>query len=303
MLRDAEVSVVTKEIGENCYVVSALMEECLTASPLADAASEYMRFIASGKMLRARMILELGDATGAPERQLNHTAAAVEMIHAASLLHDDVIDGGSLRRGAPAFWVEHGIQGAILMGDMLIFKAIQLVRELGDLVILDAIIDMAGNVCMAEVEQELVLRGQIGDWDTCVSIARRKTGSLFAFSACAAATTDEMKEALNEAGYLIGTAYQLGDDILDASGDADWAGKSLGSDSRRGKTTAVTASDSNIGRAPEYITELCRRAEEQLQPWPELQAAWAAFMNNTITPVLESYIEPWLQEQAWRGVI
>ncbi len=285
------MSVVINETGKGRATVAALIERCLTSSPLADAASEYMRFIVSGKMLRARMILQLGDATGAENRRLNHAGAAVEMIHAASLLHDDVIDGGSLRRGVPAFWVEHGVQGAILMGDMLMFKAIQLIRELSDSEILDVLIDMTGNVCIAEVEQELVLRGQTGDWETSVSLARRKTGSLFAFSASAAATTDDMRAALKEAGYLIGTAYQLGDDILDAGGDADQAGKSLGSDRRRGKITAATASDSNIQRTVEYIAELCCRAEEQLDPWTELRAAWAAFMNNTINPVLKSYVE------------
>lgn len=265
------------------------MEKSISDSPLGPLASEFMRELGSGKMLRARLVLEVGAASGTDRVRLLHAAAAVELIHAASLLHDDVIDGGVLRRGAPAFWVEHGVQGAILFGDMLLFKAVQLAREIGDPELLAELIDLTGEVCIAEVEQELVLRGSDPDWETSLSLARRKTGSLFAFSAYAAGSDSEMRSALKEAGYLIGTAYQLCDDMLDAQGDESLARKSLGSDHRRSKTTAATASDGDRMEVLAKITGLLERASGELSEWPALRSRWEEFVDQVIAPVLESY--------------
>lgn len=266
-----------------------LMLESLVKSPLSMMARDYMNDIGTGKMLRARMAFAVGDALGADLSRVLHSAAAVEMVHAATLLHDDVIDGGSLRRGAPTFWKQHGIQGAILVGDMLLFKAIELIRKVGDHGLTGELIDLTGEVCMAEVEQELVLRGsESHSWGDCVSLARRKTGSLFAFSAMAPTTEPQLAEALKQAGYLVGTAYQLCDDILDASDNIEQAGKSLGSDMRRKKTTAATASPAGSPAAPEQVSSLCRQALDMLEGWPDVQSGWDSFMHEIINPVLES---------------
>ncbi len=266
-----------------------LMLESLVKSPLDGMARDYMNDIGTGKMLRARMAFAVGDALEADFTRVLHSAASVEMVHAATLLHDDVIDGGSLRRGAPTFWKQHGIQGAILVGDMLLFKAIELVRKVGDHGLTGELIDQTGAVCMAEVEQELVLRGsESHSWEDCVSLARRKTGSLFAFSAMAPATEPQLAEALKQAGYLVGTAYQLCDDILDASDKVEQAGKSLGSDMRRKKTTAATATPEGDLAAPEQVSNLCAQAVEILAEWPTVQSGWKSFMREIINPVLES---------------
>lgn len=278
------------KVEEECDHARELMKSHLAASPLGDTAAQYMQSLGLGKMLRAKMVFRLGMATGADAKRLQYSAAAIEMTHTASLLHDDVIDGGSLRRGVPSFWVEHGVQGAILMGDMILFKAIQLIKEAGDEKLADELIGLTSEVCMAEVEQELVRRGVESEWDVCVGLARRKTGSLFAFGGYATGTDPAMAAALKEAGYLVGTAYQLGDDIFDASGNTARAHKTLGSDSRRNKVTAATASSAGRNDAHQQIEELCREAGAQLDPWPDLRRKWDGFMEETIKPVLNDFL-------------
>jgi len=243
-------------------------------------------------MLRAQLAYRLGEQGRPPVSRLVAVGAAVEMIHAGSLLHDDVIDGGSLRRGVPSFWVRHGVQGAILFGDTLLVEALRLIREQEDAALLGTLIDLVGEVCMAEVEQELILRGGEGDWEQCVSLARRKTGALFAFSAYSVGHGESQKTALMELGYLAGTAYQLADDILDMSGDLDLAGKSLGSDLERGKTTATTVRWPEGTNPIDWVEIFCDRAGEQVSPWPELAKAWEGYLQESFWPVLEAHLAP-----------
>ena len=187
-----------------------------------------------GKLLRSRLAYRVGRETGADLKVLEYGAAAVEMIHTASLLHDDVIDGGTLRRGMPTFWVEKGRAGAILLGDLFLFKAIELMCRVADGRYTHELVKLTGEVCEAESEQELLLNGSDSKLEVCTSIARRKTGALFAFTSMIAGGDDPIRTAaLKEAGYLVGTAYQLADDLLDVVGDAAAAGKTLGTDAER----------------------------------------------------------------------
>lgn len=267
--------------------VRALMALSLSDTVLRHLASDCKSLVGSGKMLRSRLILRVGTAAQVPETTLVHAAAAVEMIHAASLLHDDVIDGGYLRRGVPTFWVERGIPGAILVGDLMLFKALDIVSEVEETRLTRQLIRMTGEVCDAESEQELLLRNTEATWDNCVRIARRKTGALFAFAAYACGGADEkLSAALNEAGYVIGTAYQLADDILDAKGSSEISGKSHGSDEARNKTTAMTANGDNLHDPVAYVENLCQRASELLAPWPSVQAGWNDFMTRDMQPAL-----------------
>lgn len=247
--------------------------------------------VASGKMLRSRLIFHVGPAAQVPHTTLVHAAAAVELVHGASLLHDDVIDGGYLRRGAPTFWVERGISAAILVGDMLLFKAVELMCEVEQGRLTPLLVRLTGEVCDAESEQELLLRGKSPTWENCVRIARRKTGALFAFSAGACGGLDTaLTSTLIECGYAVGTAYQLADDILDANGSEEESGKSLGSDEARGKTAVGALSPSEQAEAVATIDQLCRQSEDSLQPWPAVQRAWRAFMDADLRPALRKHI-------------
>ena len=267
------------------------MHDCLKDTNISKLLPGNKNLLGSGKMLRSRLVLALGNSNALPEKELVHAAAAVDIIHGASLLHDDVIDGGILRRGAPTFWKKYGTNGAILFGDLLMFKALSLLIEVDRSDLLQELIDKTGEVCRSEVEQELILRGTPGTWAECEQVARFKTGSLFAFAAVAGATgVPEQVEALREAGFILGTAYQLVDDILDASGDEAVSGKTLGTDQQRGKTTAITATKDAPAEPMKYIDSLLESSTAQLAAWPELQAAWNNFLTTTMKPVLSKHL-------------
>lgn len=239
-------------------------------------------------MLRARLALDVGAGGPVSVEVLRAAAAAVELVHTASLLHDDVIDGGLMRRAAPAFWVDRGIPGAILFGDLLMFKALELLGRTGDGSLAGRLIELAGIMCEAESEQELGHRGHMTDWNACVDIARRKTGSLFAFAARAAGGSEErLCAALQSSGFDVGTAYQIADDYLDASGRDAAAGKTLGSDAARRKTTAASSPADSPADPAVYVEELCEMSTERLAEWPEVRERWAGYLENVLEPVLQ----------------
>lgn len=271
-------------LQEDLRAQLALMRGQLAASALRRRASEFAPYIGGGKMLRARLTLRLGAANGVPPAVRRAAAAAVEMIHGASLLHDDVIDGGILRRNLPTFWKAFGTSGAILLGDLLLFKAMHLVRESGQPALLEEFIELAGVVCEAEAEQELIRRHRPATWRQAVSTARRKTGALFACAAVTAGRNTAQKNALREAGYLIGTAYQIADDILDGSPDEHKAGKTLGTDRARGKATAAAVRSAQAARR--YIARLCLQSTVLLAPWPKLHQAWQIYLDEDFQPII-----------------
>ncbi len=273
--------------GVKDLIVSAVKD-----SSLCSMVDKFEDILNGGKMLRARLVLRVGSASDADRDVLWAASAAVEMIHAASLLHDDVIDGGKLRRGEPALWIREGVQGAILFGDLLVCKAIGVLLDVGDGRLLKPFIKFTSEMCDAEVEQELVLRGSETNWAQAVSTARRKTGSLFAFAAYAGAGADEDKRlALSESGYGIGTAYQLADDILDAFGDAETSNKTLGTDADRSKITAAKSWKLANVDPISYIDGLCEKSRARLDAWPELQAVWDKYFYSDIGPTIGRFVE------------
>lgn len=279
------------QIAKQLQAVRTVMADCLRDTGISKLLPPRNNIMGSGKMLRAQLTLHLGAANGIDEKTCIHAAAVVEIIHGASLLHDDVIDGGVLRRSAPTFWKKHGTNGAILLGDLLVFKGLNLLIQVDRADLLKELIEMCTQVCRSEVEQELVLRGTPGTWAECEQIARAKTGSLFAFAAVAA-TSDAVGQldALREAGFILGTAYQLVDDILDVSGNEAVSGKTLGKDQERGKTTAITATKNAPADPVEYVELLLEASSAQLVAWPDLQANWDYFLTVTMKPVLSRHL-------------
>ena len=280
----------TININKELKVVKKIMSEILMETNLSDYISNNKNILSSGKMLRSRLILYLGHNTSSPQI-LTRAGAAVDIIHAASLVHDDVIDGGIIRRGAPTFWKKHGTNGAILFGDLMMFRALSLLVDSERPDLLKELIDMTGEVCRSEAEQELILRGEPGTWEECVNIARFKTGSLFTFAAVAGGNGNvEQANALREAGFLLGTAYQLADDILDASGNEKLSGKTLGKDYERSKTTAFTVKKGTPENPISYINSLINEASDLLIPWSDLHNSWNIYIKSEINPVMTKFI-------------
>jgi geranylgeranyl pyrophosphate synthase len=277
--------------------VRAFVAERLDASPLRELPFDFNRFVGGGKMLRGRLAFLLGDALGLPREHQVRRAAAVELCHAASLLHDDVIDGGHLRRHLPAFWVRHGASGAILAGDLLWTLSLEAVDDTQPGAPRALLVDMIRHMCTAEIEQELLLRGHPGSLAAAERIARGKTGALFAFIAAASAPErGPVFDALLEAGYLAGVAYQLSDDILDIA-DAPDAGKQLGRDRAMGKVTAASADDGG----PDVVrARLAGLRETSLRLGADTPAAeaWAAYWERDLAPAMERHLVQALTQPA-----
>lgn len=281
----AESVTLTNMADVRGVIITALRKTSL--APLLD---ELMPACIGGKMLRARLTLAVGPACQTDRETLLRAAAAVEMVHAASLLHDDVVDDALLRRGVPALWRKKGVSGAILLGDLLVCQSLLLLDGLDDGRLAKALVRQSSEMCEAEVEQELITRGSAKDFAASMSIARRKTGTLFAFAATAAECADEVRAAaLLEAGYRLGTAYQLADDVLDACGKGVADGKDLGKDAKKRKVTAMSAIGGSIDQARQSIQECCASSAALLTPWPAVHAAWNAYLQSEFGPVVRVF--------------
>jgi len=240
----------------------------------------------AGKMLRTSLASRLPGAWPPDQRRVQ-LCAAIELVHTASLCHDDVIDNGLLRRAAPALWRTTGRSGAILIGDLLLCEATSMVLATGDADDAAAFMGAVSEVVAAEAQQELICRGKPLTVETCLRLARGKTGPLFAFAAGVCVhRSSALHGAITEAGYRIGTAYQVADDLLDVVGDEAAAGKTLGSDTRRAKFTLPTGPVAARRMARAEVGRLCRSACDQLTPWPQWRRGVEAFIGSDLQPAL-----------------
>lgn len=264
--------------------------ECRTANALSRCAGAVdTTTLIPGKMLRTRLAARV--CASVPEavdqERLQAVCAAVELVHTASLCHDDVVDNSLVRRSTPTLWRTSGQSVAILVGDLLLCEGLNLLIEADEGFYLPAFLAKLTEVVQAEAEQELLWRGKLVDPDRCLQLARGKTGSLFGFVAQVCGGSDEaLCAALEEAGYRIGTAYQLADDLVDLVGSEDAAGKTLGTDHVRGKYTIPESSHDPHRITLEHVRGLCVSALELLEAYPDVHEALSEFLIHDIQPVL-----------------
>ncbi len=194
-----------------------------------------------GKRLRPALLLLTAGATGYRGTEHHTMAAVVEMIHTATLLHDDVVDESSMRRGHATANAEFGNAASVLVGDFLYSRAFQLMVALARMPVLQILADATNAIAEGEVLQLM----NAGDADLTEAayfeVIQRKTAKLFEASARLGAVlggaTPAVEDALGRYGMHLGTAFQLIDDVLDYSGNADAIGKNLGDDLAEGKMT------------------------------------------------------------------
>jgi octaprenyl-diphosphate synthase len=208
-----------------------------------------------GKRLRPALVLLAANAFGAEGGAKHELAAVIEFIHTATLLHDDVVDESSLRRGRKTANAEFGNAASVLVGDFLYSRAFQMIVEAGSLRVMKVLADATNVIAEGEVLQLLNVRDADTDEDKYLRVIRYKTAKLFEAAtqvgAILGGATSEAQSALAEYGMHLGTAFQLIDDVLDYSGDLHETGKNLGDDLAEGKPTLPLIYAMRVGDADE----------------------------------------------------
>jgi octaprenyl-diphosphate synthase len=194
-----------------------------------------------GKQLRPSLVFLAGRALGGLVPAHDTVAKVVELIHLATLVHDDVLDGADLRRRGASLNRLHGNEASVLLGDYIYARAFHMSVMLEDLTCSRHLAEVTRVMCRGEITQ--ILHRFDFDWTEprYFAVIRDKTASLYA-AACrlgahyAGAGSDEL-EAVERFGERLGTAFQIVDDCLDLDGDEEVVGKSLGTDLAKGKLT------------------------------------------------------------------
>ena len=228
-------------IADDMQAVDRVIAQRLTTSvPLIGQISQYI-IAAGGKRLRPALLLMVSNALG-EQRPTKHTlAAVVELIHTATLLHDDVVDESTLRRGRPTANESFGNPASVLVGDFLHTRSFQMMVEAGNMRILQVLSDATNVIAEGEVQQLINTHDASLDEAGYLHVIRSKTAKLFEAStqiaAILAGANATIEAACATYGQALGTAFQIIDDVLDYDGDAAEMGKNLGDDLREGKCT------------------------------------------------------------------
>lgn len=194
-----------------------------------------------GKQLRPALVALSGAATGKLNDDHVMVAVIIEMIHLATLVHDDVMDGARIRRNRPTVSSNWGTEISVLLGDCLFAHALRLAAGFPTTEVCQRVSQSTHRVCSGEIFQTLH-RGSFDiSLDQYFKVIRMKTAELFALSCDLGAAQSHadlhIRHALKEFGHQFGTAYQIYDDCLDIYGEEKTAGKSLGTDLETGKLT------------------------------------------------------------------
>ncbi len=196
---------------------------------------------AGGKRMRPALLLLVAQALGYRGTHQHVLAAVVEFIHTATLLHDDVVDESSLRRGRDTANAVFGNAASVLVGDYLYSRAFEMMVEVDSMRIMQIMSEATTVIAEGEVLQLLNVHDPDVSQERYLQVVRFKTAKLFEAAAQAGAViagaSPERQEAAAAYGRHIGTAFQLVDDVLDYSGDAAALGKNVGDDLREGKPT------------------------------------------------------------------
>ena len=217
-----------------------IIEQLHSDVPMVENVGHYI-VDAGGKRLRPLLVLLSAASLGSCDDKHIKFAATIEFIHTATLLHDDVVDISSLRRGRPTANAEFGNAPSVLVGDFLYTRAFQLMVQLGDMDVLHHMADTTNIIAEGEVLQLV----RAGDADTSeaqyLDVITRKTAILFAAgcygAAALAGEQESVRQSLSDFGLNLGIAFQMIDDVLDYTGDPATMGKNVGDDLTEGKAT------------------------------------------------------------------
>ncbi len=221
---------------------------------------EVARYIisAGGKRLRPVLLLLSCGALGYTGQQRHNLAAVVEFIHTATLLHDDVVDESTLRRGRPTANESFGNPASVLVGDFLYSRAFQMMVDADSMRVMQVLADATNVIAEGEVLQLMNMHDASLDEAGYLRVIRSKTAKLFEASARLGAILAKQDADIEEAcatyGQALGTAFQVIDDVLDYDGNTAEMGKNLGDDLREGKATLPLILAMQRGNAQQAAT-------------------------------------------------
>lgn len=202
--------------------------------------AEYI-IASGGKRLRPALVILSAGAFGYHGNHQYELAAVVEFIHTATLLHDDVVDGSTLRRGSPTANALFGNAASVLVGDFVYSRAFQMMVEVDNMRVMQVLADATNVIAEGEVLQLLNCHNARIDEQSYLQVIRCKTAKLFEaatrLGAILGAASAAEEQAMANYGMHLGTAFQLIDDVLDYSGDLSETGKNIGDDLAEGKPT------------------------------------------------------------------
>jgi octaprenyl-diphosphate synthase len=263
------------------------VEKHITAESVAsvDAVTAIGQYLQSsgGKRLRPALLLISAKLAGEAGPSAIHLGAVVEMLHAATLVHDDVIDAAETRRGRPSTNVKWGNHTCVLAGDWLYMQSFQIALRERSFQILDLLISLTQMMVEGELLQ-LERIGKIGITEAdCMELVDRKTACLFSvcsrLGAICGGADAQVQEKLGEYAWNLGMAFQLVDDVLDFTAREKTLGKPVGGDLREGKVTLPLV----------YALECATPAERRLAETILAQRSYDEVPFTRILALLEKY--------------
>jgi octaprenyl-diphosphate synthase len=232
---------ITQSIATDMDAVNSVIRQRLHSEvSLVNQIAEYI-ISAGGKRIRPVLVLLLAKAYGYRGTAHHELAAVVEFIHTATLLHDDVVDESSMRRGRQTANALFGNAASVLVGDFLYSRSFQMMVSLENMRVMQILSDATNVIAEGEVLQLLNMHDPDVSHESYLKVIRSKTAKLFEaaaeLGALIAGASAAQVAAAGEYGRSLGTAFQLIDDVLDYAGDAAEIGKNVGDDLREGKPT------------------------------------------------------------------
>ncbi len=242
---------------------------------------EYLR-AGGGKRIRPALLLLASRLFGNGRRGAVQLGAVVEIIHTATLVHDDIIDEAQTRRGRAAANTQWGNSKCVLAGDWLYMQAFKIAVQQRNFRVLDVLIDLTQMMVEGELLQMEKL-GQLISEEEHFDLIYRKTACLFSvcmrMGAVLARATEEQEQRLGEYGRHLGMAFQIADDVLDLTASEEVLGKPVGSDLREGKVTLAVI----------YALQKCTAAERQLIETVLREGAFNSVTHGELLTLLNRY--------------
>lgn len=228
-------------IRPDMALVDAVIDDRLTTDvPLVREVSRYI-ISSGGKRLRPALLLLMSGALGSQDPRRHTLSAVVEFIHTATLLHDDVVDESTLRRGKETANERFGNAASVLVGDFLYSRAFQMMVDVNDMRVMQILSEATNIIAEGEVMQLMNMHDASLSEADYLRVIRSKTAKLFEASArlapVLAGSNTQTEQLCATYGQALGTAFQVIDDVLDYEGDSEVLGKNLGDDLREGKVT------------------------------------------------------------------